>query len=83
VKKRKLERYLAAHGCRLAREAAKHELWENPATGQRSTVPRRREIKMTTARGICRQLGCPLPPAGNPNADTKKVSRNMSQAGQI
>jgi mRNA interferase HicA len=63
VKKRDLERHLAAHGCRLARQAAKHELWENPETGQRSTVPRHREIKRPTARGICRQLGV-APPAG-------------------
>jgi hypothetical protein len=37
VKKRELERHLAAHSCRLARQAAKHEFWENPATGQRTT----------------------------------------------
>jgi predicted RNA binding protein YcfA (HicA-like mRNA interferase family) len=61
VKKRDLERHLIAHGCRLARQAAKHEFWENPATGERTTVPRHREIKPTTARGICRQLGVPMP----------------------
>jgi mRNA interferase HicA len=64
VKKGQLERHLKAHGCRLAREAAKHELWENAGTGQRTTVPRYREIKLPTARGICRQLGIP-PPAGS------------------
>jgi len=52
VKKRELERHLATHGCRLARQAAKHEFWENPPTGQRTTVPRHREIKPATARGI-------------------------------
>jgi mRNA interferase HicA len=61
VKKRELERHLKEHGCQLAREAAKHELWENPATGQRTTVPRHREIKLPTARGICRQLGVAAP----------------------
>jgi predicted RNA binding protein YcfA (HicA-like mRNA interferase family) len=61
VKKRELERHLSAQGCRLVREAAKHELWENEATGQRTTVPRHREIKTPTARGICRQLGIPVP----------------------
>jgi len=69
VKKRQLERHLTDHGCHLAREAAKHELWENPATGQRTTVPRHREIKMPTARGICRQLGVPphrAPDLGTP-----------------
>jgi mRNA interferase HicA len=62
VKKRQLERHLTDHGCRLAREAAKHEIWENPAAGQRTTMPRHREIKMPTAPGICRQFGVPPPP---------------------
>lgn len=62
MKKREPERHLAAHGCRLVRQAAKHELWENPATGQRTTVPRHGEIKMPTMRGICRQLSIPPPP---------------------
>lgn len=61
MKKRELERHLIAHGCALARQAAKHELWENAATGERAAVPRHREIKTTTTRGICRQLGVPIP----------------------
>jgi mRNA interferase HicA len=61
VKKRDLERHLAAHGCSLVRQAAGHELWENTSSGQRTTVPRHREIKPPTARGICRQLGIPEP----------------------
>jgi predicted RNA binding protein YcfA (HicA-like mRNA interferase family) len=61
VNKRELERHLVAHGCRLVREAAKHELWENPQTDERTTVPRHREIKTPTARGICRQLSVPVP----------------------
>jgi hypothetical protein len=32
VKKRDLERHLLAHGCRLIREGAGHEMWENPVT---------------------------------------------------
>ncbi|MDP9383915.1 MAG: type II toxin-antitoxin system HicA family toxin [Actinomycetota bacterium] len=62
MKKRDLDRHLTAHGCRLVREGANHELWENPASGTRATVPRHREIKTPTARGICRQLGVPVPP---------------------
>jgi len=61
VKKRDLERHLTEHGCRFARQASRHELWENPANGQRTTVPRHKEIKPPTARGICRQLGVPAP----------------------
>ena len=62
MKKRELERHLSDHGCQLVRQAAKHEMWENPATGERATVPRHREIKTPTARGICRQLSVPAPP---------------------
>ncbi|MGO9955704.1 MAG: type II toxin-antitoxin system HicA family toxin [Solirubrobacteraceae bacterium] len=36
-------------------------MWENPATGERTTVPRHREIRTPTARGICRQLSVPVP----------------------
>jgi len=61
VKKRDLERHLSANGCVLARQAANHEVWRNTATGQRTTVPRHKEIKPPTARGICRQLGVPVP----------------------
>lgn len=62
MKKRDLERHLAANGCRMLRQATKHELWENTATGARTTLPRHREIKTPTARGICRQLGIAAPP---------------------
>jgi mRNA interferase HicA len=62
VKKRDLERHLQAHGCQMLREGANHEMWENPATSERSVVPRHREIKTPTARGICRQLSIPAPP---------------------
>jgi mRNA interferase HicA len=64
VKKRALERHLITNGCQLLRQAAKHESWQNVVTGQRTTVPRHREIKPATARGICRQLGVP-PPTGS------------------
>lgn len=61
MKKRELERHLAEHGCNLARRGSNHEVWENPATGQRTTIPRHRDIRHPTARGICRQLGVPAP----------------------
>jgi predicted RNA binding protein YcfA (HicA-like mRNA interferase family) len=62
LKKRDLERHLNAHGCQLVRQATNHELWENVESGERTTVPRHREIKTPTARGICRQLSVPIPP---------------------
>ena len=61
MKKRDLERHLGEHGCALARQASNHEVWENMMTGARTTVPRHKEIKPPTARGICRQLGIPAP----------------------
>lgn len=61
MKKRQLKRHLTDHGCRLAREAAKHELWENPATVQRTTVPRHREIKMPTGRAGSAASSASLP----------------------
>jgi len=43
VKRRDLERHLRAHGCQLVDEGARHTKWAGPA-GQRSAVPRHREI---------------------------------------
>ena len=56
-----LERHLTAHGCHLVREGGGHSVWRNPATGRVTAVPRHREIKDPTARGICKQLGIPKP----------------------
>jgi hypothetical protein len=56
-----LERHLLLHGCELLRHGARHEVWINPATGARTSVPRHREIPLPTARAICRQLGLSAP----------------------
>lgn len=61
MKQRQLLNHLKKHGCRLYREGAKHPVYENPATGKRTTVPRHREIDNVTARAICKQLGIPPP----------------------
>ena len=61
MKRKDLIRHLRTHGCRLAREGREHSIWENPANGRRSSVPRHREIPDYTARAICRQLGIPEP----------------------
>jgi hypothetical protein len=61
VKKRDLERHLVEHRCTLARQASSHEVWENTAPGQRSTIPRNHEIKPQSARVICRRLGAQPP----------------------
>jgi mRNA interferase HicA len=59
VKRRALLAHLAAHGCVLVREGAKHSWWGNPANGQRSAVPRHSEVDNLLSRKICRDLGIP------------------------
>ena len=60
MKRVDLIRRLEAHGCKLVREGGKHSIFQNPANGAISTVPRHREIKEYTARGICKDLGVPF-----------------------
>ncbi len=62
MKRREFIEHLLNHGCQLDREGAKHSIYRNPANGRCSGVPRHREIKNTTARAICDQLGIPRPP---------------------
>ncbi|MCY2992424.1 MAG: type II toxin-antitoxin system HicA family toxin [Planctomycetota bacterium] len=59
MKRRDLIRYLEDQGCYLDREGANHSIYRNPANGRCAAVPRHREIKDTTARTICDQLGIP------------------------
>ncbi|MGH2355067.1 MAG: type II toxin-antitoxin system HicA family toxin [Chloroflexota bacterium] len=62
IKRRELERYLRDNGCAPLREGAKHSIWHNPQTGRRTSIPRHRDLPLTTARAICAQLG--IPPIG-------------------
>jgi mRNA interferase HicA len=52
LKRRELERHLAAHGCEMLREGANHTIWHNPPSDLRTPVPRHREIPTGTARAI-------------------------------
>jgi len=61
MKRTDLLRHLREQGCALRREGAKHSIYENPATGQRSAVPRHTEIKDLLARKICRDLNVSEP----------------------
>ena len=61
MKRRDLIRHIECFGCYLDREGAKHSIYRNPANGLCSAVPRHAEIKDTTARAICDQLGVPRP----------------------
>jgi mRNA interferase HicA len=58
-------RYLLTHlirdGCVIVREGKKHTIVKNPANGAETQVPRHREIKTGTARGICKDLGVEPP----------------------
>lgn len=60
--RRKLEEHLREHGCELDHHGGKHDVWVNPATGTKTSIPRHRTVKKSTARSICRDLGVPLPP---------------------
>lgn len=61
VKRKDLPLHLARHGCRFAREGGEHSIWENPANGRRTAVPRHRGIPNFTADRICKQPGIPTP----------------------
>ncbi|WP_408655960.1 type II toxin-antitoxin system HicA family toxin [Jatrophihabitans sp.] len=57
IRLRDLERHLQRHGCELLRQGGRHAIWWNPVSQRRSSVPRHREIPVTTAKAICAQLG--------------------------
>ncbi|MEI6390148.1 MAG: type II toxin-antitoxin system HicA family toxin [Verrucomicrobiota bacterium] len=61
MKLRDLERHLRGQGCLFFREGRAHTVWLNPANRKIASVPRHREIKEGTVRGICRQLEIPQP----------------------
>ena len=58
---RDLERHLRQQGCVLFREGGAHTVWLNPSNRKIASVPRHREIKEGTARGIGKQLEIPQP----------------------
>lgn len=61
MKRADLIRHVERHGCRFEREGGNHTIYRNPANGRCVPVPRHREVKETTARTICEQLGIPSP----------------------
>jgi len=61
MKRRDLFAHLTRHGCRFKREGGGHSIWENPASGQKTAVPRHNVVNDFTARRICKQLGVPQP----------------------
>ncbi|MGD1119938.1 MAG: type II toxin-antitoxin system HicA family toxin [Dehalococcoidales bacterium] len=60
MKHRDFISHLKKEGCVMHREGAKHTVFFNPENGHLATVPRHREIVISLARKICRQLEIPL-----------------------
>jgi predicted RNA binding protein YcfA (HicA-like mRNA interferase family) len=56
-----LERHLRQHGCVLHHRGANHDIWLNPTNLHKVPVPRHKEIKKGTVRGICRILEISVP----------------------
>jgi len=61
MKRKELIRHIESHGCVFIREGGRHTIYQNPANGAFSSVPRHREIKENLARKICDDLGVPRP----------------------
>jgi len=61
VKRRDLEKHLRQLGCVLHHHGSGHDVWINPATLRKSTLPRHNEVKSPLALAICRQLGVAAP----------------------
>lgn len=56
-----LERHLRDHSCEFHHHGGRHDVWINPENLAQAPVPRHREIKKGTVRGICRILGISFP----------------------
>ncbi|MDY0170859.1 MAG: type II toxin-antitoxin system HicA family toxin [Thermoguttaceae bacterium] len=61
MKRHDLIRHPESSGCYFDREGANHSIYRNPSNGRCAPLPRHREIKETTVRTICDQLGIPRP----------------------
>ena len=57
MRRRELIRELEAAGCVLDRHGSRHDIYRNPATGQKQSVPRHAEIDDALAKHIKKYLG--------------------------
>ena len=57
MKRAKLLRYLAQHGCELLRDGEKHSIHINIANRQTAPIPRHVDIASRLALLICKELG--------------------------
>ena len=57
MKRQAFIRELEQAGCELVRHGKRHDVYRNPAGGQRAPIPRHREIADTLCEVIRKQLG--------------------------
>lgn len=57
MKRQELISELEQAGCRFHRHGGRHDIYLNPANGQKAPVPRHQEIKYSLCRLIRKQLG--------------------------
>jgi len=57
MKRQQFIRELEQAGCVLHRHGGRHDIYKNPANGNKAPVPRHKEIEDTLCRLIRRQLG--------------------------
>ena len=57
MKRRELIRNLLKEGCELLRSGSRHDIYINPATGQKQPIPRHTEIDNILAKHIRKNLG--------------------------
>jgi mRNA interferase HicA len=57
MKRKEFIQELEKSGCVLHRHDARHDIYLNPANGQKSPVPRHTEVKDSLCRLIRKQLG--------------------------
>ncbi len=57
MKRKEFIHELEESGCVLHRHGSRHDIYLNPANGQKSPVPRHTEIKDSLCRLIRKQLG--------------------------
>ena len=57
MRRRELIREPEAAGCVLDRHGSRHDIYRNPATGQKQPVPRHTEIDDALAKHIKKYLG--------------------------
>jgi mRNA interferase HicA len=57
MKRNELIRQITESGCLLHRHGSRHDIYMNPATGQKQPVPRHNEIDDTLVKHIKKHLG--------------------------